>query len=622
MSAPPGTPSRIGPYQLIRLLGVGSIAQVYHAQRRVDGIEQGVALKVPRLSLMHQRGACERFLEQARANARMGPHDNIVTTLDVGVDGELPYLAMEYVCGVDLGQVVQAMRKANLRWPQPAVSWVMAGVLRGLAHAYGASADGKALHRTHRDLKSSHVVITREGQIKLTDFGFAGLVGSAPGLCHGGADRVGPAADMHAAGALAWELLEGQSHRMPESSTSETLVVTRRGPGPRLTRGNVSAGLAELVHGLLDSNEQTRIPHARRALAALEACPDLNLSAPEPLRRLLGRFFGNRQRPHHTIVEPRIHPELVALESTLSPQSGANAPLPPPRSIIVRRRAHGVPAVQRSGGNDDTVPASVDVRLPATTASTLTFARPIPTATVDPASSSASTRTFERDASASTARFSPTVATPAEPSITTATFSPAAPSPPSGSGRTVEPAPGVSASTLTPSYSARARVDARTPEPAPPRSAAHSLPADSSSTPTFTAHSGPVCSTSHGPPPSPRDDRSTGWQPGTGPLTIAPPPSPPPIVGEIVFSDASRPFPTPIPPLYNEPARDALVVPVRLPPRSDAAHRRRAQRWWPLAVALCAAGLALGGFVIAKAAIDGGSEHGHVGHPGRTLAHG
>ena len=612
MSAPRPTPTRIGPYQLIRLLGLGSIAQVYHAQR-VEGGE-AVALKVPRLPLMANPTACERFVQRARDNLRMGPHHNIVTTLDVGLDGELPYVAMEYVRGVELGRLVEAMRKANLRWPTAAISWVLVGILRALSHAFGAKFGGTPLHLTHRDLRSSQVVVTHEGEVKVTDLGLSGLAG--PGPLGSASGRTGPATDMPAVGRIGWAMIEGQSYCVPDCSTDETLTFARRGPGPTLSRGSIPKALVELIHALLDSNEQTGMPNPRRALAALEACPGLNLSEPEPVRRLLARFFSNRQEAAHTIVERRIHPELVALEGTLSPGSGGVTPRPPPRSIIVRRRAEGVPPVQHGRGSDDTVPASVDVHLPPATASVPTLTRGhTPSADLDSSSTASMPST--------PAHAPPTPVGCTTASLPTATFEPSPVLPPSDSTATDLLGSGLSTSTSTHPLPPLRWADASVPPPSssslglPPLPA--NLPTASESTPMLDSAATPLAAEPASPAISPpRNDHSVGWEPGVGALTIAPQKQAP-MVGEIISSDAAQPVAPPVHRMQPEAARSAMV-PLYVPlPKLDPVPSTPTRRWWPWAVVLCVVGLALGGFVLTATLLADGPTHGHAGPIGERL---
>ncbi|MEX1366783.1 MAG: protein kinase [Nannocystaceae bacterium] len=321
-------PDQIGPYQIIRLLGMGGMAQVYQARKVVEGVGLVVALKIPRQHIVMDVDARERFLKEARITARMGSHASIVQILDVGVDDGLPYMAMEYVTGVDLAQLCEAMIKARTRWSEPAILWVLASVVQGLKHAWGAEVEGEPLRIVHRDISPSNVVLTHEGYVKVTDFGISRMAGmDTSGSIRGKArympceqlqGRATSASDMYAVGAIGYELIEGKRFRHDKQTQDEMFLAAFSGERPEITRTDVSPRLVQLVEALLDPNEKTRIQNPVEAWAELKTCSGLNLVDPDPVRMLLEEFFGQRRRSGHTSIQVRIHPELVATKAALA----------------------------------------------------------------------------------------------------------------------------------------------------------------------------------------------------------------------------------------------------------------------------------------------------------------
>ena len=154
---------RVGPYQLVRLLGAGGMAEVWLAQRADGAFKREVALKVPML-LRLRPDLAQRFAREREILASL-EHVNIVRLYDAGVTSDgLPYLAMEYVPGQPLTDWCDA-RRLGLRERIKLFQQVLDAVQ--YAHA----------HRViHRDLKPSNILVTPAGQVRLLDFGVAKLL--------------------------------------------------------------------------------------------------------------------------------------------------------------------------------------------------------------------------------------------------------------------------------------------------------------------------------------------------------------------------------------------------------------------------------------------------------------
>ena len=205
-------PRSIGKYDIIDALGIGGMGTVY---RGFDAtLERTVAIKVLQLDRGHDVTPQElsaRFRNEARAVARLN-HPSIVTIFDY--DDQDPvgaYIVMEYINGCALDEYVKKRPELHL---EDAVS-AMQQVLAGLAYAHRQGV-------IHRDIKPSNLLVTREGSVKITDFGIAKIgprsqtqsgliVGTpqymAPEQYMGGV--VDHRCDIHAAGAVLYELLTG-----------------------------------------------------------------------------------------------------------------------------------------------------------------------------------------------------------------------------------------------------------------------------------------------------------------------------------------------------------------------------------------------------------------------------
>lgn len=154
--------ARVGPYELIRLLGAGGMAEVWLA-RRADGVfKRDVALKLPHVTVL-RRDLEQRFAREREILASLN-HPSIARLFDAGFaqDGH-PYIALEYVAGTPLTthcDVHCLSIRARLELFRQVLSAVQ------YAHANLV---------IHRDLKPSNILVTEEGQIKLLDFGIAKL---------------------------------------------------------------------------------------------------------------------------------------------------------------------------------------------------------------------------------------------------------------------------------------------------------------------------------------------------------------------------------------------------------------------------------------------------------------
>ena len=163
--------ARVGPYELIRLLGAGGMAEVWLA-KRADGVfKREVALKLPTLTRV-RRDLEQRFARERDILASL-EHPHIARLYDAGIDPQgLPYLSMEFVQGELLTEWCDAQRldiRARLR--------LFLQVLEAVQYAHERQV-------IHRDLKPSNILVTKEGQARLLDFGVATLLDDGESAGH------------------------------------------------------------------------------------------------------------------------------------------------------------------------------------------------------------------------------------------------------------------------------------------------------------------------------------------------------------------------------------------------------------------------------------------------------
>ena len=167
-------PLRLGPYELLRRLATGGMAEVYLARRAgPHGFQKLVAVKRILPQYTRDPDFVAMFIDEARVCARLG-HPNIVQVFDFGEqDGEL-YMAMEYVDGTTGARMIRGAASYGEDIPVDICLYIALSILRALDYAHGARDDGgKPLALVHRDVSPGNVLIDRSGAVKLTDFGIA-----------------------------------------------------------------------------------------------------------------------------------------------------------------------------------------------------------------------------------------------------------------------------------------------------------------------------------------------------------------------------------------------------------------------------------------------------------------
>ena len=155
--------TRLGPYEVLGPLGAGGMGEVYRA--RDERLARSVALKVLPGEISADAGRLERFEKEARAASSLN-HPSIVTIYDIGLSGSVSYIAMELVEGRTLRELL-----ASGSVPLRRLLLISAQIADGLAKAHSAGI-------VHRDLKPENVMVSRDGFVKILDFGLAKLVPS------------------------------------------------------------------------------------------------------------------------------------------------------------------------------------------------------------------------------------------------------------------------------------------------------------------------------------------------------------------------------------------------------------------------------------------------------------
>ena len=270
--------TKIGPYEIVSLLGAGGMGEVYRA--RDSRLRREVAVKILPPSFARDADRLRRFEQEARAVGALN-HPNILAIFDVGTQDGAPYLVSELLEGQSLRQQLQAGPIPQRKAVEYAIQ-----IARGLAAAHEKGV-------VHRDLKPDNIFLLNDGRIKILDFGLAKLqqedlfasgtpdvqtvdhppTGTTPGQVVGTVGYMSPEqvrgqptdhrTDIFAFGAILYEMLSGQRAFRRDSSVETMNAILKEEPAELdELMPNFSPGLERVVRHCLEKNAAQRFQSA------------------------------------------------------------------------------------------------------------------------------------------------------------------------------------------------------------------------------------------------------------------------------------------------------------------------------------------------------------------------
>jgi Tol biopolymer transport system component len=276
--------SRLGPYEIVAPLGAGGMGEVYRAKDPRLG--RDVAIKVLPASVSQDHDRLRRFEQEARAAGLLN-HPNITAVYDIGSADGAPYVVTELLEG-------ETLRSRLAVGPVPvrkALDYAIQ-IARGLAAAHEKGI-------VHRDLKPENLFLTKDGRVKILDFGLAklkpseseereqtnlptGSVGTEPGVVLGTMGYMSPEqvrgkpadhrSDIFAFGAILWEMLAGRrAFRGDTAADTMTAILTKEPDELSGTNAAIHPGLDRIVRHCLEKNPEERFHSAHDLAFDLEA---------------------------------------------------------------------------------------------------------------------------------------------------------------------------------------------------------------------------------------------------------------------------------------------------------------------------------------------------------------
>lgn len=268
---------QLGRYEVLGELGQGAMGVVYRARDPL--IDREVAIKTINLSLaLDEKEEYEqRFYQEAKAAGRLN-HPNIVTIYDVGKSGDVAYIAMEFLQGRELRDVMNDQG----RLPVAQVLDIVAQVALGLAYAHEHEI-------VHRDVKPSNIMVIRDGHVKITDFGIARMASSAvrtqTGMVLGSPKYMSPEqvmgreidarSDIFSLGVMLYEMLTGLAPFNGDNVNAIMYQTLNAAPTPpNQLNADVPEMLNFIVAKALAKVADDRYQNAKDFAADLRACRD------------------------------------------------------------------------------------------------------------------------------------------------------------------------------------------------------------------------------------------------------------------------------------------------------------------------------------------------------------
>ena len=306
--------TRLGNFELLRLLAQGGMADIYLARSPAGNLERFYAVKVLNNERANDPEACALFLDEARLLAMLN-HHNLGTVYGVDVEGGVHYLAMEYVHGVDLRDLLAAAQKQHIGIPYEVSLAVLSAAAAGLDHAHRrCGPDGRPMHLVHRDVSLSNIMVGHDGSVKVLDFGIATATVSShhtnPGIVRGKASYMSPEqclgdpldlrTDVFALGVVLYELTTGR-RCFPGNSDFERMVSVVRGEyiRPSLAVPGFPPALEAVICRALSLDPGARYASAAQMIEALEQVAEAagwTLGA-RTVALFMGELFGEVLEP-------------------------------------------------------------------------------------------------------------------------------------------------------------------------------------------------------------------------------------------------------------------------------------------------------------------------------------
>lgn len=297
----------LGKYTLEKLVATGGMAEIWLAR---DSQSRPVAIKRILPHLARDERFTTMFLDEAALASKL-LHPNIARIHELGHEGDEYFLAMEFIDGADLADVLDAAEASRTLIPIAAAAFITCEVLDALHFAHTFKDNGKPLNIVHRDVSPHNVLISTDGRVKLVDFGVAKAVErhskTQTGMIKGKLSYMAPEqirqddvdarADLFAVGVLFFELLTNTTP-FGRDLTAISAILHDPTPDPRTLRTTIPDAVAAIVLKSLEKDPSARYQTSGEMRNVLRMWlgqqPDVTASH---IARLTQEFNANTRPP-------------------------------------------------------------------------------------------------------------------------------------------------------------------------------------------------------------------------------------------------------------------------------------------------------------------------------------
>ncbi len=348
VEAPP-TPAKsaetedVGGYDLLGLIARGGMAEIYKAKKKgVKGFEKIIALKKILSGYGKDDKYVEMFVDEAKIAAELS-HPNIVQIYDLGQKDDYLFIAMEYVAGKDLRLILRKLNNENKLFPEELSIYLVMKVLEALNYAHSAkNSAGRSLDIVHRDISPPNILLSYNGDVKLTDFGVSKasikmhhtVAGALKGkLLYMSPEQakaekdVDHRSDLYSVGLILFELITGQKMFL---DTSEMAILQRVQSGevikPSKLKKDIDPLLEIIILKMLETQKGERYQRASDIIQHLQGYLNTHydhLPAPSHLAHTVYSLFKE------DIQQEGIKLDLKAVPYAIK-KKPRQAPTPPP----------------------------------------------------------------------------------------------------------------------------------------------------------------------------------------------------------------------------------------------------------------------------------------------------
>jgi serine/threonine protein kinase len=274
-----------GRYHIARKIADGGMAEIFlGTQHGAEGFERPVVLKRILAPLVADPQFRNMLIDEAHVAMGLN-HSNIVQVLDLGHVHGRYFLVMEFIDGWDLSQILARSVGAKFRLPPEIVLYIAAEICRALAYAHSRSRDGQPLAIVHRDVSPQNVLISEQGEVKLTDFGIAKAMGrrehTHQGVIKGKLAFMSPEqasgavldnrSDLFALGTMLYQFFTGRRpFDAPTDLESIMLVRQCRFTPPEGVRPDLHPDMAAIIKRAMQAKTADRFQSADEMMFAIE----------------------------------------------------------------------------------------------------------------------------------------------------------------------------------------------------------------------------------------------------------------------------------------------------------------------------------------------------------------